>query len=318
MRHAQNDILDAQGAAALDDLFERRDQRFAAIETKPLGAGIFDVEEFLEPLGFGQFVQDRPLALGGEGDFLVRAFDALLDPGLGLGIGDVHELDAQRAAIGTFEDFEHLGHGGKFEPEIIVDEDFAGVIGLGKPVSRRIELGGVLAFFEPERIEIGVQMPAHAVGADHHDGVDRIPCRLHDGFCGNDLAAGFGLFGDRLLGLDRHFAPIAIERRDHLAIGGARPVGALPAWAIGVFGDAIGTVGKIVEELRPTGIDAFRVGLVAGVQRVDVIGIAAIKEGSEEERFVLVLSCHFALDWGSRSPSVKMCSTRPVWAAKFG
>ena len=33
MGHAQNDVLDAQCAATLDDLFERRDQRFTAVQT---------------------------------------------------------------------------------------------------------------------------------------------------------------------------------------------------------------------------------------------------------------------------------------------
>ncbi len=265
MGHAQNDVLDAQSAATLDDLFERRDQRFTAVQTKPLGAGIFDVEELFEPFGFGELVEDRPLAFLGETDLLVGAFDALLNPGLGLGVRDVHELDAQRAAIGAAQDFEHLRHSGKFEPEIIVDEYLAGKIGLGKTVGGRIEFCGFLAVFETERIEIGIQMAAHAIGADHHDGVDRIPRRLHHSFGGNGLTTGPGLFGDRLLGLDRHFTPIAIERRDHLAIGGARPIGALPAWTIGVLGYAIGTVGKIIEKLRPTRIDAFGIGLVARV-----------------------------------------------------
>ena len=88
-------------AAALDDLLERRNQRFPAIEPKALGAGIFDVEKFFEAFGFGKLVEDGLLAFRGEGDFLVWAFDPLLDPGLGLRIGDMHELDAERAAIGA-------------------------------------------------------------------------------------------------------------------------------------------------------------------------------------------------------------------------
>ena len=74
---------------------------FAAVEAEALGAGVLDVEEFLEAFGLDQLVEDRALALAGEGDLLVRAFDALLDPGLLRRIGDVHELDAERLAIGA-------------------------------------------------------------------------------------------------------------------------------------------------------------------------------------------------------------------------
>ena len=80
MRHAQDDFLHAQRAAALDDLLERRDQRFRAIEAEPLGAGELDVDELLEAFGLDQLVEDRLLALGRELDLLVRPFHALLDP----------------------------------------------------------------------------------------------------------------------------------------------------------------------------------------------------------------------------------------------
>jgi hypothetical protein len=51
-------------------------------------------QEALEALGLDQLVEDGALAFRREGDVLVRALDALLDPGLLVGVGDVHELDA--------------------------------------------------------------------------------------------------------------------------------------------------------------------------------------------------------------------------------
>src|SRR6202023_2058770 len=48
MRHADDDFLDAEIAAALDDLLQRRDQRFSAVEAEALGAGELDVAKFLE------------------------------------------------------------------------------------------------------------------------------------------------------------------------------------------------------------------------------------------------------------------------------
>ena len=54
MGHAERDLLQAELAAALDDLLERRDHRLGAVEAEALGAGIFDVEEFLEAFGLDQ------------------------------------------------------------------------------------------------------------------------------------------------------------------------------------------------------------------------------------------------------------------------
>ena len=82
MRHAEHDFLHAEIAAALDDLLERRNQRFAAVETEALGAGEFEIAEFLEAFGLDQLHQDGAPAFAGEADFLVRPLDALLDPGL--------------------------------------------------------------------------------------------------------------------------------------------------------------------------------------------------------------------------------------------
>src|SRR5664280_1521720 len=66
MGHTQGDLLEAELAAALDDLFERRDHRLRAVEAEALAAGVFDVEEILEALGLDQFAEDRALAFLGE------------------------------------------------------------------------------------------------------------------------------------------------------------------------------------------------------------------------------------------------------------
>ena len=168
MGHAETDFLQAELAAALDDLLERRNHRLAAVEAEALGAGVLDVEEVLEAFRLDQLRQDGALALPGELDLLVGPLDALLDPGLLGRIGDVHELEADRAAIGAAQDRQHLAHGRVFEAEHVVDEDLAVVVGLGEAVGRRMQLLVVLLRLEAERIEVGVQMAAHAVGADHH------------------------------------------------------------------------------------------------------------------------------------------------------
>src|SRR5690606_38837034 len=80
MGHADDDLLEAQLAAALDDLFEGRDQRLAAVEPEALGAGVFLVEEVLEHLRFGQALQDGALAAFGEVAVVAAALHALLQP----------------------------------------------------------------------------------------------------------------------------------------------------------------------------------------------------------------------------------------------
>src|SRR5580700_5126609 len=80
VRHADDDLAHAECAATLDDLLQRRDHRLAAVEAEPLGAGEFQVAEFLKTFGLDQLVEDGALALAGERNLLVRPFDALLDP----------------------------------------------------------------------------------------------------------------------------------------------------------------------------------------------------------------------------------------------
>ena len=56
--------------------------------------------------------------------------------------------------------------------------DPAAVVGLAETVGLGVEFVVVARRLEPERIEVGVEMAAHAVGADHHDGADGIVRRL--------------------------------------------------------------------------------------------------------------------------------------------
>ena len=224
------DLPQAQLPAALDDLLERRDHRLAAVEAEALGAGVLDVEEVLEALRLDELRQDRALALPGELDLLVRALDALLDPGLLGRVGDVQELEADGAAIGAAQDRQHLADGRVFEAEHVVDEDLAVVVGLGEAVGRRMQLLVVLLRLEAERIEVGVQMAAHAEGADHHDRAHRVAGGALDlAFArrrGRRRLGGLGadLVAERLL----RRGPVAVEGVDQVALRRLRPVRRLP------------------------------------------------------------------------------------------
>ena len=191
-----------------------------------------------------------------------------------------------------------------FEPEHVVDEDLAVVVGLGEAVGRRRQLVVVLERLgDAERIEIGVQMAAHAVGADHHDGAHGIARRLLHVRIGGRGAVRGGLvrtfFSMTLL----DHAPVAVERRDQFAIGLQRPGRLRPGGALGVLPDVVGVVLQRGEEILPFRVDRRRVVLIGRMQLLDIVGIAAIEERGERKFVVgLILPCHLCLS-ERRAPS---------------
>ena len=102
------------------------------------------------------------------------AFDTALDPGFLLGVLDMHELDADRAAIAAAQDVEDFARGGDLEAEHVVDEDRAVHVGFGEAVGGGVELGMRARHLQAERVELGLEMAAHPVGADHHQRVQAV------------------------------------------------------------------------------------------------------------------------------------------------
>ena len=107
----------------------------------------------------------------------------------------------------------------EFEAEHLVEENPAVEIGLGEAVGARIELFLALLRLKPERVELGVEVAAHAVGADQHQGADRIPrgllhIRRRD-FDALGLRLRLDLVAERPLDL----APVAGQRGHQLAVG---------------------------------------------------------------------------------------------------
>ena len=144
----------------------------------------------------------------------------------------MHELHAERLAVGAAKDGEDLAQRAEFEPEHLVEKDRAVHVGVGEAVGARIEVLLVMVRLEAERVEIGVEMPARAVGADQHQGVDRIARGLLD-LGGGELDAGalgarLHLVADRLFDL----VPIAIERGNEFAARRLRPVRPRPRRAL--------------------------------------------------------------------------------------
>src|SRR5271155_1977004 len=292
MRHADNELAHAERAAALDDLLQCRDHRFGAVETKSLRPGEFHVAEFLKTFGFDQLVEDGALAFARERDLLVRAFNALLDPAFLRAVGNVQEFDAQRLAIGAAQDADDLAYGAEFETKHLVEENPAIEIGFAETVSARLELLLVLRHFEAERIELGVKMAARAIGADQHQRADRVAGGALDIGRRNVHAARLRLRLDFAADGFADFRPIAVERRDKLAVLGHRPIRPAPRRAARVLFDVARVVLQALEEPLPLGIDRLGVGLVTGVKVLDIIGVAAVEKRRNRESGIRVLARH--------------------------
>ena len=160
MRHAEHDFLDAQLAAAFENLFQPRHQAFAAVEPEALGARELLVEVLLEAFGLDQAAEDGKLAAIGEVGLVADRLDAFLDPCLLVRILNVHELDADGVAVGFLQDRDDLAHRGRFEPEHVIDEDLAIHIAFFEPVSLRVQFRVLRRLFESERVQVGEQVAA--------------------------------------------------------------------------------------------------------------------------------------------------------------
>ena len=183
MRHADDEFADAERAAATQDRFQRRHQGFGALDAEALGAGITAVEKALKGLRGRQDLQNFLFVGRRQLCIATPRLEFLLDPGaLGRDL-DVHVLDADLAAVGGSQDRDDLAQARALVAEDVVEEDLAVEIGLCEAIAAVIKLGIRPAPVEAERIEIGFEMPAHAIGTDQLQRADRVRGRLAQCCC---------------------------------------------------------------------------------------------------------------------------------------
>ena len=271
MGHAEHDLLHAQLPAAFDDLFQRGDHRFAAIDTETLGAEKAHAGEFLEAFRLDQLVQDGALAFRGEGNLLVRSFDAALQPVLLLRIVDVHELIADGPAIGAAQIGHDLARGGMFQPHHPIHENGTVHILVMEAVERRIELGMGDRLAQLQRVKVRFQMADHAIGAHQLDHAN--------GLLG--AAADFGLADHTLFR-----RPLPGQRADQLAafVGGAGI--AAPGGAPAQLGRVQPAFAQFGEPGPPARLHRIRVFQILGVKRLDEMGIGAIEKRGRLQNLV--------------------------------
>ncbi len=181
--------------------------------------------------------------------------DAFLNPALLRRIGDVHEFDAEGLAIGALADRHDLAQSCGLKTQHVVEENFAVEISVREAVGARIEFFVILLAFDAQRIELGVEMAAHAVGADQHQRPDRIARRLlHIGrrqAAARGLRPGGDLAADDLLDL----RPVAVEGGGQVIARRGRPVALFPRRPLRVFRDVSRLILQRLEEIHPVRID---------------------------------------------------------------
>src|SRR5579883_1209155 len=264
MRHAEDQFLHAELTAALDHLLERGNERLPAIEAKALGAGVAAIEKALERLGDGQALENGALALAGEFGLVARHLDAPLDPLALLELLHMHVLDADMAAISGLQRLQDLAQGRGLKAEHAVDEDRPVVIGLGEAIGRGIEIGVIGPAHEAERIEIGDEVAAHAIGADEGERAQRIERRLAR---------------LRRCGLGQSNGGMTIAGRCGMAIGDdMAALGAAPGGTFELLEDSRTLVREVVKKAAPTGV--YRTGIlqVARIELRDKCSVGAVEE----------------------------------------
>jgi hypothetical protein len=163
--HAHHDLAHPDDGGVGEEAVEEGDERLPALEGEALVADVAGVEEPLEALGGDELLEDPPAALRVEGRIVAGGLHVVLEPDFSLGVGDVHVLDADRSAVGFPEDLEDLAQRRPVPPrerpgqELPVEVPEGEVVGGGFEVG----VGGAAAV---EGIEVGDEVPPHAVGVD--------------------------------------------------------------------------------------------------------------------------------------------------------
>ncbi len=128
----------------------------------------------------------------------------------------------------------------------------------------------VRARIDVERIELRMQVSAHAVGADQHDGVNGIARCLENLGLVDRTALGFGLRLDLVADDLLDLRPVAVHGGDEIAVRRDRPVGLLPGRAARALLDRLPVVLQCREERLPLGIDRSGVLLEARIEILDI------------------------------------------------
>ena len=163
MRHADRDRVELLLGGTCDDCVEEGDHRLGALEAEALLPDVLGLQEGLEGLGLVELAEDAHLLVVRGLD--VRHLEVRLQPLALSGVGDVHVLDADGAAVGVAQHAEDVAQQSLALAAEAADDELAVEIPEAESVMLDLEVG-VRTLHVLERVDVGHQVAVRAVGVD--------------------------------------------------------------------------------------------------------------------------------------------------------
>ena len=163
--------IDTAFGGTFDQLIEQRDDRFATFDRKSLLSEILRVEKTFELLGRDQFPEDSLLDFDRNRFGIDKlATNLFAHPDLFFFALNVAVLDADLAAIGALQDVENFAQRRAFRVGQAAGNEHSIEIPDRQTVRFDVQLGMIKQRHRVQRIDVGDQVPAHAIGIDqfHH------------------------------------------------------------------------------------------------------------------------------------------------------
>ena len=169
MRHRDNHLVEPVLGALVDRRVHHRDSAFGAFQREPLLPNVFRLQERLERLCCVELAQD--VLLLGHSRFDMLGLDALFQPFQLFGVEYVGVLHADVAAVGVAQQAQNLAKLLVLSAGEAVDFEYPVEIPQCQPVGEHFEIwvAAEPGVVQTERIDVGHQMPAVAIGRDQLD-----------------------------------------------------------------------------------------------------------------------------------------------------
>ncbi len=166
VRHADHDLVEPVLGGLIDPRVHHRDHGFRTFERESFLTNVFGLQERLERLSRIELGQD--VLLLGDRRLLVLDLDAFLQPLLLFGFEDVGVLDTDVTAVGVAQQPEHVAQLLVLGAPEAVDLELAVQVPQRQAMRVHIEVGvaAEAGLVQPQRVDVGHQMAAVAVGRD--------------------------------------------------------------------------------------------------------------------------------------------------------
>ena len=186
VRHAHDNLVEALARSGVDDGIQQRDEGLSTLEGEALLAHVFGLQEVLECLGGVDLLQD--VLLLGIGRLWHAGLEAVLHPAALVAVQDVGVFGADLQGISSAQAGKHLAQGHLFLAAEAADVEDAVQVPDGQAVRSDVEVAVIRArqagLGPAERVDIGKQVPAGAVGLDElHDAGVLVHARVGDVLC---------------------------------------------------------------------------------------------------------------------------------------